>query len=122
MSAIEQEYTANAWTHDQRAHRRLWAAALKVGLDDAAHEFKQYSLQKDREHPRDMLSYPTLFWMYSDDSHAGSFQWMCDVLDMNHEFVRTKWRENVRQILRNNDERVERARLARETKAKKKAA
>jgi hypothetical protein len=77
--------------HDQRAHKRLWAAALMVGLQDAADAFFKVSqLRLPQDH------FEPLRWINSDSNAGGSFVWMCDALDMHPDAVRMRWRMNLR--------------------------
>ena len=64
----------------------LWAEVFRVGLMDAAEFYKK------------SLTPP--YWITSDNTHPGSFIWLCDLFNMDSDIVRTKWRMNLRKIYR----------------------
>ena len=95
MTIINGEVDTNATNHDIRSHRRLWAAVLLVGLQDAASDFFKAQHMK-----RPHVAYESLRWIYSSRKGPSSFNWICDVLDMSPYHVREKWRMSLRKLVK----------------------
>lgn len=51
--------------------KRLWAAVFHLGVQDAV---------ADRNKGR--------YWLYKDDHYPGSFSWLCELFNHNHEYIR----------------------------------
>lgn len=77
---------------DNKRYMALWAETLRQGLVAAAKYF--LDLEKTTDNHRDYR------WMFYDDKHPGSFVWICDVLELSPDYVRSKWRENIRMVAR----------------------
>lgn len=73
-----------------RACMNLWAEVFRVGLVDAAE-----SVKKGCAEP---------YWIMSNEDHIGSFVWRCELFDYNPDTIRSKWRMNLRPIVRKNQE------------------
>ena len=79
-----------------RACRALWAAVFNDGLLGAA-----------KGHFGDMRCTTELNWFISEDTHVGSFDWLCEVFDLDPLMARMTARGKFRQIA-NEDRRQQR--------------
>lgn len=76
-------------------YMKLWWSVLLQAVNDATHESTG-----------NMSRRVVLDWFESDRQDVCSFIWICDTLDLNHEYVR-------RNVLRVNKEREEKEEMLR---------
>ena len=78
----------NVPTIDQqtRACMNLWAEVFRVGLLDMALRFRA-----DGEVP---------FWIKDTVCRPGSFVWLCDLFNLDPDNTRSRWRANLRPLMR----------------------
>ena len=76
-----------------RRYISLWSEVMRTGLVAAAKSFLKTEDTLDNRRDYHWL-------MNEEDKGPGSINWICDVLDLSPDYVRAKWRENVRVIVR----------------------
>jgi len=76
---------------DIKPYIDLWAAVFKLGLVDAAHDWAG-----DNPHK------PAVTWVFSTNTHIGSFLWICDVFSLSPEHVRDRLLAKRREIYMSN--------------------
>ena len=64
----------------------LWLEVFKLGLMDSADSFK-----KTRQVP---------FWITDDYCAPGTFVWLCDMFNVSPDAMRSKWRSNLRALVK----------------------
>lgn len=86
-------------SHDAKAHRKLWGAVFLLGLRDAALSFRHWHA---KPHPEVALEdFAAVFWVYSDDDHAGGFLWLCSMFEIDPGRARIEWRKRVLEVMAN---------------------
>ena len=57
-------------------YRNLWSAVLKQAIEDVA------------KYPGGLISERTLSWFENKCEEIGSFQWICNILNLNPESIK----------------------------------
>ena len=76
--------------HETQACLRIWAACMYTGIAEAAEAFKQQKLNS-----------PERRWFESDRHDPGSFNWLCELFNIDPSQARSAARMRFRDIVRN---------------------
>lgn len=63
-------------------YRRLWASCLSTAIMDAHRYFRKSKRGRAADDEQ------AVEWILSDSPREGGFIWVCDVLDLDQDFVR----------------------------------
>lgn len=84
--------------HETKACVKLWLAVFLDGCKQYAKEFKVYTKAKEKNDWTSTVGYPSIRWVDAGGNDVGSFNWLCEVFDLDPDRARTSIRKNVRKL------------------------
>ena len=96
IEKVDGQYGTESEHNDATPYKRLFAAKLLIHIRDYT-EFLKATRSKHQNKCKKLEGRQAHAWIYSESEEVAGFRWICTMLDLNPQSVRSrielKWRE-----------------------------